>query len=435
MTDPNNLADLVLIKCFNASFIRRHLDWMQSSIDLTGTPGFQAHHMAVRFYLMHDDIAHMFDGTFNGFEDYRQVVSNLNAKEKDNQKTKEELFVSCSKSALEKHFPRWLSPSTLPAALLSESLTSTMIASIMLKDWNYCMYFELSNRFFYSEVHSRRIKLRDFTMWLMEYVRDNEGYTPQALQAAEYILNGYDFRYQELDQLTDEDEDVVNCRKHMFKTYLALPSATQFVEFGVKEAKNVSTTNRSEEIRSCYAIVRSAHVTDAGNSKAKSTNVDMILNRIRTALNAAKEHVEWKIQDPLYNSQHSNVVRLLKRGHFKVTRVDKKKYLIDEFAIEDKTMNALQKQQPQQLTAAVTGHILYGKVVQALHMQDLEKELSCRGVSYDDMPVKVTARKNKLKELEVNRLIEEEGMENKDAEDLGRKQFQVLSEAEFIMEC
>ena len=46
----------------------------------------------------------------------------------------------------------------------------------------------------------------------------------------------------------------------LFSTFLPMPSNTQFVESGVKEAKIVSATNRSEQMHSIYAIIRSAHV-------------------------------------------------------------------------------------------------------------------------------------------------------------------------------
>ena len=51
----------------------------------------------------------------------------------------------------------------------------------------------------------------------------------------------------------------------MHKTHLLLASQTQFFESGVKEAKNVSSTDRSEELRTALTIIRSA--TPLGKSK------------------------------------------------------------------------------------------------------------------------------------------------------------------------
>ena len=49
-------------------------------------------------------------------------------------------------------------------------------------------------------------------------------------------------------------------RNYLYKMYLPLASQTQFVEAGVKEARNVSPTDRSEPLRSAYAVARSARV-------------------------------------------------------------------------------------------------------------------------------------------------------------------------------
>jgi hypothetical protein len=54
----------------------------------------------------------------------------------------------------------------------------------------------------------------------------------------------------------------------MYSTYLPLASQTQFVEAGVKEAKIVSQLDRSEQLRSVYAINRSARVHPAPGETA-----------------------------------------------------------------------------------------------------------------------------------------------------------------------
>ena len=435
MCDPNNVADLALIKCFNAAFIRKHLDWLQSNTDLSGVPGFQSHNMAVRFFLMREDINSMFANTFQGFGDYRVIVSNLDEEATELQRTKEELFVKESQAALEKHFPRWLSPSLLPAALLSEDDTALLVAAVMLQDWNAGMYYEHDHKFFYSHVHGRRISYRKFGMFLTNYIEpaglaNDSPCTDEAEQAAMMVINGCNLRYMDLE---DVAADELLIRKHMFQTYLPLPCQTQFVEFGVKEAQHVSQTNRSEEVRSAYGIVRSAHVTDAGNSKTGTTNLMMIVNRINTAKASVDEHASWKRQDPGYCGSHDNVLRLLKRGHFKSVRVGKKKSLIDEMANTNKRINQAQQPKPQQLTAAVTGNVLFGKLTKKLHMDDLRMELLFREVAVDEIPASITDRKKMLQELEIQRLIDDEGLELSAATKIGKKQFAPLSDAEF--EC
>jgi len=436
MIDPNNLADLALIKCFNATFIRKHLDWLQSSTDLSDLPGFQSHNMAVRFFCMQEDITRMFRSTFPGFDDYRTVVGNLDKPERDLQEKKEELFVTESQAALSKHFPRWMSPSLLPAALLSEYDTAVLVASIMAQDWNTMQYWAQDNQFFYSEVHGRRLVFKDLLYFICKFAHSSRPhsapidspYTAEADEAAIAVINGCDLRYKELSSV---DPTELPIRKYMFATYLPLPCQTQFVEFGVKEAQHVSQTNRSEEVRSAYGIIRSAHVTDAGNSKTGTTNKKMIINRINAARASADEHIQWKQDDPGYTEKHSNVLRLLRKGHFKAVRVDKKKLMMEETANINKRMNKAQKAQPQQLTAAVSGHVLYGKLTKKLHMDDLRLELVARNVPMEEIPDNVTARKKMLQDLEIQRLLEKEGLSQELANKIGKKQFAIISKACF----
>jgi len=244
------------------------------------------------------------------------------------------------------------------------------------------------------------------------------------------VIDGCDLRHTDLSDVPAEELSV---RKHMFKTHLPLPCQTQFVEFGVKEAQHVSQTNRSEEVRSACGIVRSAHVTDAGNSKTGTSNVMMIVNRTNAATASSEEHANWKEQDDGHTERHGHVIRLLKRCHFKTERVGRKKSMIDQTANINKRINQAQRPQPQQLPAAVTGHVLYGKLTKSRHMDDMRMELLYRAVSAEDVPASITERKNLLKQLEIKRLMEEKGMEESAATQIGKKQFAPLSEAAF--EC
>mgnify|MGYP000225486643 CR=1 FL=1 len=387
--------------------------------------------MAVRFFLMKQDIDDMFKNTFRGFEEHRCIVSKLDDDGKALQLKKEDIFVTESQAALEKHFPRWLLPSLFPAALLSEETSAVSVACLILQEWDYANAFHYGKKFFCSEVHGRRVAFRPFTEFLHKHAVHQAQHPQEAHKAAEFVLNGYDLRWK--DMSTIEDEDEIEIRLYMFAKYLAIPSHAQFVEFGVKEALNVSATNRSEEVRSAYGIVRSAHVTDAGNSKTGSTNVEMIVNRINAAMQAANTHARWRRDENSYDEQLKNVLHLLKHGHFKSERVNKRKLEIDASANVNKRMNQAQQPQPQQLTAAVTGHIVFGKLVQRLHMEDLKLELMHRMIPEEEMPDNVTERKQLLKELEVTRL-QEAGMKEEDALKIGQKQFEVFSTAEFRME-
>jgi len=52
MSNQENFVDMTLIRSFNKAYVNSHLDWLQSSNDLTGNLGFQAHHIAARYYVM-----------------------------------------------------------------------------------------------------------------------------------------------------------------------------------------------------------------------------------------------------------------------------------------------------------------------------------------------------------------------------------------------
>jgi len=73
MLDQDNFLDLALIRSFHKKYINRHMDWFQSTNDLSGALGFQAHHVAVRYYLMHLNLQNFFMRT--SMEDYMEALS------------------------------------------------------------------------------------------------------------------------------------------------------------------------------------------------------------------------------------------------------------------------------------------------------------------------------------------------------------------------
>lgn len=212
-------------------------------------------------------------------------------------------------------------------------------------------------------------------------------------------MEGRNFQFQDLSSIDDEDDESLGLRHFLLGKHLSVPSHTQFVEFGAKEAKHVSQTNRQEETRSCHSIVKSAHVTDASNSRSGSITQDMIVNRIIAARKASDEH-ERLAQEDAHETQMSTVLSLLRLAHFKKERVGLNKDRIDERASNDKAINKTQRLPPQQLTAAVAGHVEFGKIVQRLHMEDLGIELMERGVPIEESPDSISVRKLWLQELE-----------------------------------
>jgi len=116
----------------------------------------------------------------------------------------------------------------------------------------------------------------------------------------------------------------------MQSTYLPLAPQTQFVESLVKDAAHVSQTDRSEQHRSCYAIVRSA--TPLTRTK-KDANVNRITGLIKSAHNRTVPHTTWK-PNQMNNEHEARMATtshaLSSVGHFKTERIDAKKVKVDD---------------------------------------------------------------------------------------------------------
>jgi len=276
-----------------------------------------------------------------------------------------------------------------------------------------------------SAAHGRTIRMDKFDVFLREQVpQDVVLDWPQDVRtAAQLVLDGVDLRK------TEYDGQVGILRLDLHKTYLALACQTQFVERMIKEAKHVSTTDRNEEHRTWLAIIRSA--TPLGRAKT-----DVTAERIRAIVNSTIKRVNLHVREEHtdeYKARFKRIVGLLSNVHFKQERIQEKLDVVDNEGSKFKKLNVIQKTKQQHLTPAVTGLIPYGKIFQKRdgHMEGLEAELVHRGMPIADVQTwKITARKDKLKQLEIQRLMEE-GVPQKDAQSLGNKHFKVLSEFKF----
>jgi len=142
--------------------------------------------------------------------------------------------------------------------------------------------------------------------------------------------------------------------------------------------------------------------------------------------------VSWK-RNQVNNSHEARVATiqhaLSTAGHFKIDRIEAKKTKVESQGAKHKKQNISQQTVRQFKTAAVTGLIPYGKLTKARNMLDLEEELLSRGVPIDVLPEKIGERKDMLKLLEMERLMDEVGMSEQDAID--HKAFKKLSNASF----
>ena len=180
------------------------------------------------------------------------------------------------------------------------------------------------------------------------------------------------------------------------------------------------------------AIIRSH--TPLGHFKLDnetSYNSSKIQSLIETSKARSSQHNLWQVnqEDQQYDARYNQIRHSLAAGHFKIERVAAKKSVVDDTGSNYKKPNVAQQIKPQTKTYQVTGLVPYGKLVQARNMDDLRIELLFRGVEERDIPTQVTARKDKLKVLESERLIEEENMTAQDA--TKHKAFKKLSDAPF----
>ena len=381
MKDQENFIDLTLIRCFHKAHVNPHFNWLQSCLDLTGTPGFQAHNIIVCYHMMDRDLQRVYHNPT--MKVYREAVSRATGKvstalEDDLHLQKLKAFIAHAKESLDKHFGRWIDASLLPAALMSEAPISSVVAAVILNQprpafADRCGHVT-GNIDCDSTAHGRKICLRLFDIFLrkrMDIINgDNEVvHSPQAIATAQLVLAGVDFRCFDYE---DEDEANGALRLHMHSTYLPLASQTQFVESGVKEARNVSTTDRSEEHRTWLAVVRS--VTPLGKTKCDA-NANKIKAIIVSAQRRAEPHEEWMEQDE-HDDRFERVSQALKGNHFRTQRIGDKKAHVDGSGTKYKPPNvAQQRDQQQELLPAVTGLIPYGKLVQKRNMEDLKKNL------------------------------------------------------------
>ena len=457
MSNQENFLDMMLIRSFHKAYVNYHLDWLQQSVDLSSKQGFQSHQMLVRFYVMSIDIRDTH--TRRTFDQYRDAVGKFEPEDgietqdetpiervlrlRSKHLDKMKVFIGAARDSLFKHFDRWVSHKLLPSALLSELPIAQVVAAAMLHlpmPSFPTLYNRLSGRTDYkSKAHAnRKIELRSFDKFLREQMSslhdmddddDILHYSPQAIEAAHRVLAGIDLR-----SFDYEDQDNGELRCYMHTTYLALPSQTQFVERGVKDAKEVSSTDRSEQLQTCMAIVRlPSPLGKIKEDPGLSYNANKVVALVKSAEQRARPHTVWKREqvDKQYDQQFNAVMYSLSQGHFKQERIDFKKDNVDDKGSKCKKPNAVQQAGAvQQLMPAVTGLIPFGKLVKKRNLNDLKIELLYRNVPENQIPKSITERKNMLQDQECKRLIGE-GVEQVVAMAQSKKHFKKQSAAPF----
>ena len=230
MVEAEIHSDLALINCFHSFYLSAHFDWMQSATDLTAVPGFQAHNMLGRYFLLvqdlNDCLAH------EKLEEFRQTMDKLEPKLRQDQESKAKLFIERSLKAVNTHFKRWCNESLLPAALLSEVPLSTVIAAVILQQ-ELPQEILLTEDYVSKAHYNRSFNIKKFNDFVRSKVDMDDGppyYYPLVRTAAEEVLKAtIDLRDM------DNDEDPVTspiskfctictCRLHHTHSLLKLES-------------------------------------------------------------------------------------------------------------------------------------------------------------------------------------------------------------------
>jgi hypothetical protein len=419
-------SDLAWVNCFHSYYASPHFDWMQSATDLSAVEGFQAHNTAARYFLLVQDLTAL-DATTSdmacthaAFVEFQSTLDKCSPSLRQHQLMKAKKFVTVSLEAIHKHFARWCNKMLLPAALLSESPLSIVVASILLKKQDLPQDVAVE---FASKVHFHNFHIPSFNAFLRSKVSPTDDYPPLALHAAQLLLDGLDLRNM-------HDDAYRGFKEYLYYNYLPLASQTQFVEAGVKEAKNVSPTDRSEMLRSAYAVSRSArvHCIDDLRCLKSTERIEALINS--ALLHDDEQQQQLKSANPdYYYERITAIAKSMREDHFKQERLLKMKTAALRKVNKNKTENALQQKTGVDRTHTSQGLFPYGKLVKRLHFDALKVELLFRGCCSEEEinDLTITQRKNRLKELEIERLEDFDAA----AKDMATRAFKPLSGALF----
>jgi hypothetical protein len=401
MIELEIFSDLSLVTDYHTFFVSPHFDWMQSCTDMSGIPAFQSHNLLGRYFLLVQDLTELATSittTHTGFIGFRRTLASCSPILRQHQEQKASKFIGIALEAIHKHFSRWCNVSLLPAALLSERPLALAVASVLL---NKELPQEVGAMDFSSKVHDRDINIQAFHSFVFSIASNNDhnAYHGKVLHASQALFHGHDLR--EMEQHNDETKDL---KAYLYSMYLPLASQTQFVEAGVKEAKNVSITDRSEMLRSAYAVARAARVHSIEDIRClKSTQRVEAL--ITNALAHAEEHMELKEANPDYQDKIDAITDYMREQHFREQRLQQAIVDALEKANKNKQENAVQKKVGVDRTHAMLDMFAYGKLKKSLHHDMLKVELLFRGCSEEEVnKMSITQRKLKLKDMEVDRL-------------------------------
>lgn len=175
-----------------------------------------------------------------------------------------QIFVKKAHDQFMKHFPRW-SNQLIFFGVASEKETANVVADYLLgNDLDYT-----KDKVYESTVHNRAIELGEFADYLD---KTGQAESLEDVQKSSYFVthrNGIKKLSEGEDLWNSGVKEVNELQTFVKQAVLPTPSNTQFVELFVKEAGHVSAKNRSESLRSIFAIIRACTNMEANRMAQK----------------------------------------------------------------------------------------------------------------------------------------------------------------------
>ena len=426
MLEPIFFCQLAFIKSFHLAFLHPHMQWLMENLDLSRSHGFQCHQMVARYYLMYEDLRAIKDGgllTMHHFSDFRNTLLNLkNPKEQSYMATR---FIDIAIVSLKKHFNRWTTVALLPAALMMETALARVIGRVITKSAVVAGEFD-------STVHGRVINMEGFQDFVSrESTEDNQEdsqYSHEAVAASHRIIAGT------IDLRGTNAENQEDIQLYFWRRYLPLASHTQSVEAGVKEANLVSTTNRSDWLRSSFAIIRShmiLSVAEQAGGIRRMLPKDRVRHHWKAAEDHAMEHVDLS-STATYKQDLGNIKKLLRVEHYVHKRIQDKANTVQQKGAVNRKLNVLQQRTGVDKTLMSDGLLPYSVTRKGVNEQDILIELFFRGVSVENTTKArgIRALQATLREHETDRVTALDPYD-KLAIQKADKGFRILSQAPF----
>jgi hypothetical protein len=385
MLEQQIFADLVFFRIFHNEFLVEHFEWLQLADCLTKEPGFRSHQIALRYYIMDNDINNIATQLENEsrFVDWRTTISILKKEKQTEQLKKVRIFVEQAKKSLRTHFDRWIN-TLLPFALGESPQIAQIVAKRILSI--QCAKDNAVNptirqtteaqeetngvrEWVFLESHERHIVLPEFASFLRDRAKElPQSFDPLFQSLTNTIARGIDIWDKK------ETEGVQQLAKMFKQKCLALPSNGHMAERGVKEAKIVAATGRQEEMRSAMAICRSV-LNPACKGEEGKTKAKKVLELI------VQQHRRLSEKNTPANQKIRNTVgAALKSEHFKKERLGNKEKAMDNNK-KNKKKNVAQKKTGVDVADRVAGKVAFGAIAKNKFIMAVDEEMEHRGLS------------------------------------------------------